>query len=78
MNNLYKSNDTNYISAYNQRIFFNILHTMNCFVTYSKSCKHLSLSFSHFYLYLPFYPFILPLSFFLPSPPHSVSFPFSL
>ena len=46
MSNLYKSNDTNYISVYNPRIFFNILHTMYCFVTYSKSCKHRSLSLS--------------------------------
>jgi len=48
-----------------REFFFNILHTMNCFVTYSKSCKHLSL----FLPFLPLPPFLsLRSPTFIPSP----------
>lgn len=50
-----------------REFFSTSLHTMNCFVTYSKSCTHLSLSFSHFIftsLFIPlfshFHSFSLP------------------
>ena len=38
-----------------REFFFNILHTMNCFVTYSKSCKHLSLSLSSISTFTPLF-----------------------